>query len=153
MQDFQIKVADLQRAVAGSTRAIAELENRLAHVRAAIVETPAAGEAERDLLQQLTTRLADVSVAINGDGTIGGRNEPTPMSISSRAGMLYVSLVFSQSAAGGNYKDSYDVAAQEFAVALQALRTLSTDLVALENALELKGAPWTPGRIPDWSDD
>ncbi len=117
-----------------------------------MVETPRSGEAERDLLQQLSIRLADISVAINGDATIGGRNEPTPMSVSSRASNLYYGLVFSQSAAGGNYKDSYAIAAQEFAVALQALRTLSTDLVALENALELKGAPWTPGRIPDWSD-
>ena len=153
LQAFQIKVANLQRAVAGSSRAIAELENRIAHMRAAIVETPSAGEAERDLLHQLSMRLADISVAINGDGTIGGRNEPIPMSIASRASNLYGGLVYSQAPAGGNYKDSYAVAAQEFAVALQALRTLSTDLVALENALELKGAPWTPGRIPDWTDD
>ena len=153
LQAFQIKVADLQRAVAGSTRAIAELENRIAHVRAAIVETPAAGDAERDLLQQLSIRLADISVAINGDATVASRNEPTPMSIAARASNIYGGLVYSQSPAGGNYKDSYAAAAQEFAVALQALRTLSTDLVALENALELKGAPWTPGRIPDWTND
>jgi hypothetical protein len=151
LQAFQLRVAALQRAVAGSSSAIGELQNRLAHVQAAMVETPTAGEAERDLVQQLSNRLADINVAINGDATVGGRNEPTPMSIGARAGSLYYNLVFTQSPAGGNYKDSYAVAAQEFAVALQSLRTLATDLEALENALELKGAPWTPGRIPDWS--
>ena len=64
---------------------------------------------------------------------------------------LYTTLVYSQWAAGGNFRDSYAVAAQEFSVALAALRTLAADLAALENALELKGAPWTPGRIPEWS--
>jgi hypothetical protein len=151
LQAFQIKVAGLQRAVAGSSAAMAELQNRIAHLRAAIVETPAAGEAERDVLQQLTTRLADVGVAISGDSTVGGRNEPVPMSIASRASNLYYNLVFSQSAAGGNFKDSYDVAAEEFTAALRALSRVEVDLAALENALEIKGAPWTPGRIPDWS--
>ncbi len=153
LQAFHLRLAGLQRAVAGSVSAISELENRIAHVRAALVETPAAGEAERDVLQQLTGRLADISVAINGDATVGGRNEPTPMSISNRAGALYYASMYSQSAAGGNYLDSYDVAATEFSVALQALRTVAADLEALENTLELKGAPWTPGRIPDWSND
>ena len=151
LQDFQLKVASLQRAVAGSAAAIGEIQNRIAHVRAAIVETPTAGEAERDVLQQLTSRLADINVAIHGDRTIAGRNEPAPMSIASRAGNLYGTLVFSQSAAGGNFSDSYAVAAKEFATALQSLRVLESDLAALESALELKGAPWTPGRIPEWA--
>jgi len=153
LQAFQIKVAALQRAVAGSSALMAEMQNRLAHLRAAIVATPLAGEAERDVLQQLTTRLADIGVAIQGDGTVAGRNEPVPMSIGSRASNLYYNLVFSQSPAGGNYRDSYAVAATEFAAALQSLRVLGNDLSALEDALELKGAPWTPGRIPDWSAD
>ena len=151
LQNFQLKVASLQRAVAGSSAAIGEIQNRLAHVRAAIVETPSVGEAERDVLQQLTIRLADISMAISGDGTIGGRNEPVPMSIGGRVGTLYGTLVHSQSAAGGNFKDSYDVAATEFAAALQSLGVVEADLSALENTLEIKGAPWTPGRIPDWS--
>ena len=153
LQAFQIQVANLQRAVAGSGNAIGELQNRLAHLRAAIVNTPSAGDAERDRLQQMATRLADISVAINGDSTISGRNEPTPMSIASRAGRLYVGLVFSQSPAGGNYRDSYAVAAQEFTAALQALRGLAADIASFERELELQGAPWTPGRIPDWTAD
>jgi photosystem II stability/assembly factor-like uncharacterized protein len=151
LQDFQVKVAELQRAVQGSGNALGELQNRLAHVRAALVVTPRASDAERDLLRQLEERLADVRVAIHGDSTIGGRNEPVPMPIASRVSSLYTTLVYSQSPAGGNFRDSYEVAAQEFTVALQALRTLAADVSTLEDALELKGAPWTPGRIPDWS--
>jgi photosystem II stability/assembly factor-like uncharacterized protein len=153
LQDFQVKVAELQRAVQGSGNAMTELQNRLAHVRAAIPVTPAATDAERDVLRQLEERLADISVAMHGDSTIGGRNEPVPMPIASRVSALYNRLVYTQSPAGGNYRDSYAVAAQEFSVALQSLRTLASDVSALEDTLELKGAPWTPGRIPEWSMD
>ena len=153
LQAFQIRAADLQRAVAGSVRVIAEMESRIAHVREAMVQTPAAGEAERSVLQQLASRLADVSVAVNGDATIASRNEPVPMSIASRAFSLYSGLAFTQSAPGGNFQASYRVAANDFAAALRSLRLVEADLRALEASLDLKGAPWTPGRVPDWSPD
>jgi hypothetical protein len=36
---------------------------------------------------------------------------------------------------------------------LAKLRTLvEGDLVKLEKALEAAGAPWTPGRVPEWTD-
>ena len=42
-------------------------------------------------------------------------------------------------------------AGQQFAELLAALRVLiKEDLVRLESKLEAAGAPWTPGRIPDW---
>ena len=99
---------------------LTELENRIAHLRAAIVNTPAVGDDDRDRLQQLSTQLADITIAINGDSTVAGRNEPAPVSISSRVEALYSSLVYTQSAAGGNYSNSYDIASREFVVALQS---------------------------------
>ena len=137
--------------MAGASNAIPELESRIAYVRAAIAQTPAAGDADRSRLQDIAGRLAEASVAVNGDATIGGRNEPTPMSISERAGRIYGILAFSQSPVGGLFEESYEIAATEFAAALSALRTIDRDLAALEKALDVKGAPWTPGRIPDWS--
>jgi hypothetical protein len=35
-------------------------------------------------------------------------------------------------------------------VLLAELRVIATDLAAAEAELEALGAPWTPGRIPDW---
>ena len=102
-------------------------------------------------MQQIATRLADIKTLISGDATIAGRNEPVHMSISSRASALYSSVAFSQSAVGGNYRASYRVAADEFTAALRSLRLLEADLGALETSLDVKGAPWTPGRVPDWT--
>ena len=50
-------------------------------------------------------------------------------------------------------QDSYAVASQEFAEALDKLRALvDGDLRQLEKALDLAGAPWTPGRLPEWKE-
>jgi hypothetical protein len=153
LQAFQLKVADMQRAVSGTSSAITELGQRIAYMRAAIVQTPATGEAERTNLRDLASRLADISVAVNGDSTVASRNEPAPMSISSRVSSLYYGLVFSQASIAGSYEASFQVAADEFGAALASLRTLDADITTLEETLEIKGAPWTPGRIPEWSAD
>ena len=153
LQAFQLQVAELQRAVSGATSAITEIEQRFVHIRAAIIQTPAVGDAERASLRELANRLADVSRSINGDATVGSRNEPVPLPIRSRASALYNGLVFSQAPIAGSYLESYEVAASEFAGALASLRLLEADVRTLEAALEIKGAPWTPGRIPEWSAD
>lgn len=50
--------------------------------------------------------------------------------------------------------DHYTAAAAEFDQVLTKLRTLiEGDLARLEKAMEAAGAPWTPGRIPEWKDN
>ena len=48
-------------------------------------------------------------------------------------------------------RDAYRYAGTEFTELLVELRTLiQDDLTRLEERLEAAGAPWTPGRIPNW---
>ena len=47
--------------------------------------------------------------------------------------------------------NQYNAAAQDFEAVLVQLRQLiEVDLAKLEKQLEAAGAPWTPGRIPEW---
>ena len=49
--------------------------------------------------------------------------------------------------------NQYAAAAQDFEQTLAQLRQLiEGDLARLEKQMEAAGAPWTPGRIPDWKD-
>ena len=50
------------------------------------------------------------------------------------------------------YEDSYAIAADEFRDVLARLKSIEADLGALETELERLGAPYTPGRVPDWRD-
>jgi hypothetical protein len=50
----------------------------------------------------------------------------------------------------GEYSESLAVAERQFEDARKALEDLLSDLAALERELESLGAPWTPGRMPQW---
>lgn len=151
LQDFQVKVASLQRAVKGAVRSLGELDNRVAHLRAALPATLRSTEAERKAINQLESQLADLRVMLRGDRTVSSRNEPSPMSISSRVSAIYGTVVFSQSAVGGNFENSYAIAAAEFTQALTNLKQAAREIATLEARLDDQGAPWTPGRMPEWS--
>jgi len=96
-------------------------------------------------------RLADIGVALNGDDTVSSRNEPVAWPVSRRAGVVYQWLLDTRSSVPAMYKESYDVAASEFAAVLADLQAVGRDLDALESRLESLGAPWTPGRMPDFN--
>jgi hypothetical protein len=49
------------------------------------------------------------------------------------------------------HRDAYTIASNELEIELGKLRMLiEKDLMNLEKAMEAAGAPWTPGRIPEW---
>ncbi len=147
---FQRKAGELFRAVRGASALSGELNRRVDHLKVAIPRTPMANEALERRLRTIENRLDDLTVALNGDRTISSRNEPTPWSISRRAGAVYGLLLNVRSDVPAQYKESYEIAASAFGDVLAALKSVETDLSSLEAELEKLGAPYTPGRIPDW---
>ncbi len=148
--DFQMRTAGLYRAVTGANKAADEIQNRIDHLMAAVEVTPAADEEQAQAVRALNTRMQGLQVKLNGDSTLSSRAEPVPMSITERVGNIVGGSWGSQSAVTGNFRNSYAVAAQQFPVVLAQLKAIAADLVALEEDLQAEGAPWTPGRIPDW---
>ncbi len=146
---FQKKVARLQRAVRGALRAADEAQTRINHIRKAILDTPAADQALLVEIHNLKQRLNGLLTALRGDRTIGKRQDSTPPSISTRVRVAMQWYV--TSAPTQTQRDAYKYAGTEFTKVLAELRKLmEQDLTQLENKLEAAGAPWTPGRIPNW---
>jgi hypothetical protein len=60
---------------------------------------------------------------------------------------------FSLAKPTASHEESYSIAAAEFGDELAKLHTLvEVDLAKLEKDMEAAGAPWTPGRVPEWSE-
>ena len=82
------------------------------------------------------------------------RQETLPPSIVERVGRIVSDQRMSTSAPTQTQKNQYAAAAAEFERVLAQLRTLiEGDVAKLEKAMEAAGAPWTPGRIPEWKDN
>jgi photosystem II stability/assembly factor-like uncharacterized protein len=151
--DFQQKVARLQRAVQGAQATANALKPRLVAIRRALLETPAAPEKLLDDAAALDKRTNGILRALQGDQALRQRNMNLPPSISERVGDIVGSQRMSTSRPTQTQINQYTAAAQEFETALNQLRQLiEGDLARLEKQMEAAGAPWTPGRIPEWKD-
>jgi photosystem II stability/assembly factor-like uncharacterized protein len=149
---FQRKTARLQRAVLGSVQAAEEARSRIDHIKKALDETPGARPELSDAARSLDRRLKDLLVDLTGDPVRGSRNEPAPPSIRERVEGIIESHWRSTAETPQTCRRSYEIAAARFGETLAGLRTLiATDLVRLESEAEAAGAPWTPGRLPDWT--
>ncbi|HEX9423312.1 MAG TPA: hypothetical protein VF899_08720 [Pyrinomonadaceae bacterium] len=151
--EFQQKVARLQRAVQGSLEAANALKPRLALIRRALLDTPSAGDKLLDDAAAFDKRTNDILRALRGDTVLRARNINLPPSISERVNDIVGAQRLSTARPTQTQINQYTAAAQEFEQTLAQLRQLiESDLARLEKQMEAAGAPWTPGRIPEWRD-
>jgi len=152
-EEFHRKVARLYRAVSGATHTAHEVEDRTKSIREALRDTPAAEkqlEAEADVIES-NNRL--ILRALSGDTEMQKRNEPVASSINDRIEAIMEGERFSLAKPTQSHVEDYNIAAAEFREELGKLHTLvEVDLAKLEKDMEAAGAPWTPERVPEWSE-
>jgi hypothetical protein len=90
--------------------------------------------------------------ALRGDSELQKRNEPVPSSINDRVrhhGGRTVLAGEADAESSGRLQHCGGGVREQ----LGKLHTLvEVDLAKLEKDMEAAGAPWTPGRVPEWSE-
>lgn len=148
---FAREAGELRRAVSGATRALGEAENRVRHLRQAILDTPAAGPEYMERLEKIRLELEELGVDLRGDRTVSSRQEAQSPSISRRIGAVVGAMTDVTSPPTATHREQYAYAREMYTRVQSALhRVVGRDLVELEKDLERIGAPWTPGRLPDY---
>jgi photosystem II stability/assembly factor-like uncharacterized protein len=151
--EFQQKAVRLQRAVNGATQAANALRPRFTAIKRAIAETPSLSTRLYEDAMALEKRNNEILRALSGDAAARRRNMNTAPSISDRVGYVVGAQRMSTARPTQTQQNQYTAAAQDFEGVLVQLRQLiEVDLARLEKQLESAGAPWTPGRIPEWKD-
>jgi hypothetical protein len=149
--EFQQQVTKLERAVSGTLQAANSLSTRLEQIKKALDHAPAVDAKWNDVARAMELRNRDILRALRGDEALRARNENTPISISERVNSITEGQRMSLAPPTNTCRESYHIASEEFGEELGKLRKLiDTDLRELEKALDAAGAPWTPGRLPDW---
>jgi photosystem II stability/assembly factor-like uncharacterized protein len=150
-EEFLRKVGRLYRAVYGAQQTAENVESRLKSIHAALRETPAVEKQLGAVADGIEQRDREILRALRGDVEVARRNEPVPSSISDRVSSIMDGERFSLARPTQSHMDSYNIAGAEFTEQLGKLRTLvDVDLTKLEKDMEAAGAPWTPGRVPEW---
>jgi photosystem II stability/assembly factor-like uncharacterized protein len=150
-EEFFKKVASLYRAVSGAVSAANDLTGRLAEIHKALHETPAADRQLGPVADSLAQRNREILRTLRGDVEMAKRNEPIPPSIYDRVNGIMEGERFSSAKPTQTHREAYAIAVDEFSQELAKLHTLiDVDLAKLEKDMEAAGAPWTPGRVPNW---
>jgi hypothetical protein len=152
-EQFLRKTTRLYRAVSGALHTSEEVESRLKAIREALREAPAIEKQLGGVADALEERDREILRALRGDVEVAKRSEPVASSINDRVNSVMEGERFSLAKPTQSHVDSYNIAAAEFAEQLGKLRTLvEVDLTKLEKDMEAAGAPWTPGRVPEWQE-
>ncbi len=143
---FQRETSELMRRVAGAGEEISRTEERLRHLRVALLETPRAAPGLFTRLDALRTRLEDLRTQLSGDRTRRRLDESSSPSIRERVARAMRHWNTRQMPTA-THRRNLEIADAEFGALRRDLsRLIETDLAGLESDLEAAGAPWTPGR-------
>jgi hypothetical protein len=147
---FDEQASKLQRAMMGANALAGELSTRVEALRRALEETPNAPAQLPTDVRAIQRDLRDIREALNGDPTLNRRQAPTPPSLMGRMQVM-TQGTRSLEPPTATQRHQYEILSTEFSTLLVRLRTIAdTRLKAVEAGAEQAGAPWTPGRIPEW---
>ncbi|MEP7106424.1 MAG: hypothetical protein ABI760_00550 [Ferruginibacter sp.] len=153
LEDFSKKVAELRRATSAADNYRSELMNKLKYIKPAVFETPRLPVGISKDIYDLEKRLNTVNTLLNGDATLAKREFETLPSINARIESIVSSLWRTTAAPTNTHRQSYALAAKQFAPALAEIRSIGEAFKKVEDELEKNGAPYTPGRVPEWKQD
>ena len=150
LAEFQRKVTRLQRAVTGALDAASSAKGRLALMKRAAQEAPGANQNLLNEVTALDDRVDDILQALRGGREL---TDIPPPAINQRVNAIAQRIRLSALRPTQSQLENYNIAADEFKAVMARLKTfIESDLPKLEKALDAAGAPWTPGRLPEWND-
>jgi photosystem II stability/assembly factor-like uncharacterized protein len=153
MLAFQDKASRLVRAMNAAEQLAEDLAKRVEYVKQSIENTPEAPDGLMARALALSEELDGILWTFNGQQPKASSEEnlPAPVPLNDRLGALIYSHWNSTSRVSETQQQMYDILAEEFPPVLEQLKNIAeVELKALEMELDAIGAPWTPGRIPEW---
>lgn len=143
---FCARMGEAQRRAMAASERLNETQNRLDHVRKALLETPGAETALLDQARKLHGELKDLRMRLSGDATVASRQEPTAPGILDRIGEVTGSVWATTQLPTGTQRQSLAWAEEGLTGVKGRLDAALGTLKVLEDALEAARAPYTPGR-------
>ncbi|MCF8237741.1 MAG: glycosyl hydrolase [Saprospiraceae bacterium] len=147
---FNKEVAKLSRAISAADAHRSHLESDLPYLEQAMMSVPVLRPEWMTDLQAIKLRLEDINEDLNGDGLLVRYEGQSRTSLKGKVDLIIYSLWSTTSATTGTFERAYADANNDFEAVLADIREVDTWIKSLEQMLEQAGAPYTPGRFPEW---
>jgi len=147
--DFQKKAAALQRSLMGAARVTQEALTRIQYIRRGLDEIAGPDPKLVAQVNSIDTALRDINDQLNGDPILRRANEPSQPSLLDRVNTAVNGLT-TTAPPTATHRESLAIAQQQTGPLIDRLHKLiEVDLANVEKQMNDRGAPWTPGRIPE----
>lgn len=147
MVAFRKDFAEMQRAVSGARRVLADTAQQLGAIRVTLDRSTVEGEAFGDEVRAMERRVADMQERLSGNPRRGMANDQGPVSILERLSVVEYGTGNSLHGPTPTHRDSFEIARAAFAELKRELNEIvMTELPNLASRLDEAGVPWTPGR-------
>ena len=144
---FQAQTSEMLRKLGGAGEEVGRVRDRLRHMRAALVATPAADPALFGRMDAIETSLSTIQVELYGDPARGRLDESSSPGLNGRVGSAAWGHWDTRQPPTATMRRNVEIAAASLDGVVARLATLiEGDLTRLEEDLAAAGAPWTPGR-------
>lgn len=151
MLSWQREAAELQRAVTGADAVLADAQSKVKLMREAIFVSKTPDLTIDKDLQAIDKQLMALRVELYGDPLATRLDIDQVPDISSRLWSAIYDGWGSTSGPTNTMKEQLSLAAEAFKPFLANLKRISgVEIPTLERKLEAAGAPYTPGRLPEW---
>lgn len=147
---FNKKVAELTRAITGADAYRGELADKIPYLKKAIMETGKIPQQTWANVLSIEEKLKTLNRKLNGDPLRATYESVSPTSLRNKVETITGSLWSTTSEPTTTFYNLYDVAADQFTEILNSLKLIGDEIKQVEADLEKNGAPYTPGRLPDW---
>ncbi|MBG16088.1 MAG: glycosyl hydrolase [Crocinitomicaceae bacterium] len=149
---FQVKVEKLRRAVDGSSKVLANLNERVKYVKSALKMYPNLDISKIKEVKSLEQKADEISISLYGDPSLSKRDIEQNESIYGSVGLIIWNMWRSRSAPTQTNKVLYDSAGDSYTSLIVELADLQKQVEDLENYLDENNVPYTPGRgiINNW---
>jgi hypothetical protein len=150
LAEFQGKITRLQRAVTGALDAASTAKTQLTLMKRAAQEAPGSSQNLLNEVNVIDDKADEILQALRGGREL---TDIPPPSINQRVSTIAQRIRLSALRPSQSQLENYRIASEELSAVMIKLKALmETDLAKLEKSLDAAGAPWTPGRMPEWSD-
>lgn len=147
---FNKKVAELTRAITGANAFRNDLVEKIGYLKKAVLDGAEVPISIYNNVINIESDLRELNRKLNGDQLRARYEGGTPTSVKGRVDLITGALWSTTAAPTNTFIKSYDAAASKFDEILNDLKSIDNSIKIVESELEKSGAPYTPGRIPEW---
>ena len=150
---FKKEVAELQRSIAGSSRIMGEVNEKLDLIEHAIRTYPGTDLSLLKEVERLRNSYHDCTVKLWGDGIRANNEFETVPSITNRIGIVEYQLFANRSGMTKTQQTNKAIAEEEYKEFRISLDDILVRIKSLESKLEVAKIPYIKGKDERWKED